>query len=125
MVNVVAVRVGAHSGYDRFVIEFDRAVPDYTVTIQQGARFTLSPSGKIAVLPGSNGVVVTIRHVLNWTTYAGPTSLALNSGVLTVARQIQDFEGVQQWGLGIVGDPAIRVLVLAVPPRLVVDVAAH
>jgi hypothetical protein len=123
--NVLAVRAGGHPGYDRFVVEFDRAVPSYSVMVQQGTRFTLSPSGKTVVLGGSNGVVVTIQHVLNWTIYSGPLSVELNSTYLRSGRQIQNFEGVQQWGLGIAGDPALRVSTLSSPPRLVVDITAR
>ena len=121
----MAVRVGAHPGYDRFVIEFDRAVPGYSVTIQHGARFTLSPSGKTVVLGGSNGAVVTVQHVLNWNSYSGPLTVQLGSSYLKAGRQIQNYEGVQQWGLGIAGDPALRVFTLSSPPRLVVDVTAR
>ncbi|HYM51702.1 MAG TPA: hypothetical protein VET65_14170 [Candidatus Limnocylindrales bacterium] len=124
-VSVVAVRLGAHAGYDRFVIEFSGAVPSYTVTIQQGARFTLSPSGKTIQLDGTDGVVVTIQHVLNWTSYTGPTRLQLDSTYLRAGSLIQNFEGVQQWGLGIAGSPALRVFTLSAPARLVVDVTAH
>ena len=124
-VNVVAVRVGAHPGYDRFVIEFDRGVPSYTVTVQQGTRFTLDPSGKTVVLEGSNGVVVTIQHVLNWNSYTGPLSVQLDSAYLKAGRQIQNYEGVQDWGLGIAGDPVLRVFTLTSPPRLVVDITAR
>ena len=75
-------------------------------------------------LAGTNGVLVTVQHI-DWTAYRGVTVLALDSAFLREARQVQNFEGVQQWGLGIAGAPAIRVFTLTGPSRLVVDVTAR
>ncbi len=124
IVNVSAVRVGAHPGYDRFVIEFSGAVPDYTVTPQSDSRFTLTPKGGTVTLEGTNGVLITLQHI-NWTAYAGPTSLRPEFTYLREARLIQNFEGVQQWGLGIAGVAAARVFTLTSPARLVVDVTTQ
>jgi hypothetical protein len=115
------VRVGAHPGYDRFVLEFNGPVPSYTVTPQSDSRFTLAPKGETVTLEGTNGVLITVQHI-NWTAYAGPTSLRPEFTYLREARLIQNFEGVQQWGLGIAGVAAVRVFTLASPARLVVDV---
>jgi hypothetical protein len=124
IVNVTAVRVGAHPGYDRVVIEFSGAVPSYTVTPQSDSRFTLTPKGGTVTLEGTNGVLITVQHI-NWTAYAGPTSLRPEFPYLREARLIQNFEGVQQWGLGIAGIVAVRVFTLTSPARLVVDVTAQ
>lgn len=121
IVNVTAVRVGAHLGYDRLVIEFSGPVPSYTVKPQSDSRFTLAPKGGTVTLEGTNGVLITVQHI-NWTAYAGPTSLRPEFTYLREARLIQNFEGVQQWGLGIAGVAAVRVFTLASPARLVVDV---
>jgi hypothetical protein len=121
IVNVTAVRVGAHPGYDRLVIEFSGPVPSYTVTPQSDSRFTPAPKGGTVTLEGTNGVLITVQHI-NWTAYAGPTSLRPEFTYLREARLIQNFEGVQQWGLGIAGVAAVRVFTLASPARLVVDV---
>ncbi|HEX9097828.1 MAG TPA: hypothetical protein VF990_17210 [Candidatus Dormibacteraeota bacterium] len=121
IVNVTAVRVGAHPGYDRFVMEFSGPVPSYTVTPQSDSRFTPAPKGGTVTLEGTNGVLITVQHV-NWTAYAGPTSLRPEFTYLREARLIQNFEGVQQWGLGIAGVVAVRVFTLTSPARLVVDV---
>ncbi|HSO93551.1 MAG TPA: hypothetical protein VLS53_03655 [Candidatus Dormibacteraeota bacterium] len=124
VVNVTAVRVGAHPGYDRFTIEFSGAVPGYTVALQSNSRFTLDPKGGTVTLDGTNGVLISIQHI-NWTAYAGPTSLRPQLTYLREARLIQNFEGVQQWGLGIAGTAAVRVFTLASPARLVVDITTH
>jgi hypothetical protein len=124
VVNVTAVRVGGHPGYDRFVIEFSGAVPSYTVTLQSNSRFTLDPKGGTVTLEGTNGVLITVQHI-NWTAYAGPTSLRPEFTYLREARLIQNFEGVQQWGLGIAGTAAVRVFTLTSPARLVVDITTQ
>jgi hypothetical protein len=124
IVNVTGVRVGAHPGYDRFVIEFSGGVPSYTVAPQSDSRFTLTPKGVTVTLEGTNGVLITVQP-MNWTAYAGPTSLRPEFSYLREARLIQNFEGVQQWGLGIAGVAALRVFTLTSPARLVVDITAQ
>src|SRR6202162_4138764 len=74
IVRVSAVRVGAHPGYDRFVLEFSGPVPTYTVTPQSDSQCTLTPKGGTVTLEGTNGVLITMQHI-DWTAYTGPTSL--------------------------------------------------
>lgn len=122
---MLAVRVGSHDGYDRFVLEFSGAVPSYTVSIQSGTRFTSGGGqGQTVTLEGVNGVMVTLQHI-NWTAYKGPGEFLPRFVYLREARLIQNFEGTQQWALGVAGVPAIRVFTLTTPNRLVVDVAAR
>ena len=121
---VAAVRVGRHDGYDRFVIEFSGGVPSYTVTRQSSATFTRSPRGDEVTLQGSAGVLIVIHTVTNWTSYTGPTAFHSGYPFLKEALQVENFEGYQQWALGIQGTPYLRVFTLASPNRLVVDVAA-
>jgi len=40
------------------------------------------------------------------------------------AQQVQNYEGYQTWALGIQGTACLRILTLATPSRLVVDMAA-
>jgi len=124
VVKVSAVRVGAHLGYDRFVLEFSGQLPTYSVTPQSDSRFTLSPKDGTVTLEGTNGVLITVQHI-DWTAYTGPTSLRPEFTYLREARLIQNFEGVQQWGLGIAGIVAVRVFTLTSPARLVVDVTTQ
>lgn len=121
---VVAVRVGSHDGYDRLVIEFSGAVPAYRVQLQAGTRFVSDPKGEQLSLAGSNGVLVDIRPVADWVHYAGPSAFQPGFQFLREARLIQNFEGVQQWGLGIQGSPCLRVFTMASPNRLVIDIAS-
>jgi hypothetical protein len=121
---VVAVRVGSHDGYDRLVIEFSGAVPAYRIQLQTGTRFVTDPRGAPVTLAGSNGVLVDLRPVADWVNYAGPSAFQPGFQFLREARLIQNFEGVQQWGLGLQGSPCLRVFTLASPSRLVIDIAS-
>jgi hypothetical protein len=116
--------VGHHPGYDRITIEFGGGVPSYTVTRQPAATFTRSPRGDQVTLEGNAGVLIVIHSVVNWTSYTGPTAFHPGYPYLRQAQQVENFEGYQQWALGIQGTPCLRVFTLASPSRLVVDVAA-
>lgn len=122
--SVTTVRVGQQSGYDRFVIEFGGGVPTYTVTRQQNATFTRSPKGDQVTLEGNAGVLIVIHSVNNWTSYSGPTAFHPQYKYLRQALQVENFEGYQQWALGIQGSPCLRVSLFTSPNRLVVDIAA-
>lgn len=120
---VVSVQVAQHDTFDRFVIEFSGGVPNYTVTRQTSATFTRSPRGDQVTIEGTAGVLIVIHSITNWTAYAGPTSFHPGYPRVREAMQVENYEGYQQWALGIQGTPALRVNTLASPDRLVVDVA--
>ena len=118
---VTAVRVGGHTGFDRFVMEFSGPVPTYKVVPQSSPVFTLDPKGTKVTLDGTAGVLVTVKPE-NWQAYSGPTGMRPGLPFLKQARMVQNFEGTMQWGLGIQGSPCLKVTTLNSPPRLVVDV---
>ena len=122
--NVLGVRVGQHDGYDRMVIEFSGPIPSYRVQRRSGTSFTESPRGQTVTLSGTNGVLVVVHPIFNWTSYTGPVAFKPDYPVLREARQVENFEGYQQWALGIQGTPCLRVTTLTAPSRLVVDVTA-
>src|SRR6266550_1047911 len=64
---VVAVRVGQHDGYDRLVIEFKGPIPAYSVKGWSGTSFTESPKGQTVTLSGTNGVLIVMHSIVNWT----------------------------------------------------------
>ncbi|HET7421677.1 MAG TPA: hypothetical protein VFL27_14960 [Candidatus Dormibacteraeota bacterium] len=119
---VTAVRVGQQSGYDRFVIEFGGGVPNFSVTPQDNTTFTRSPRGDQVTLEGTTGVLVIVHSVTNWTSYSGPTAFQPGYPYLRQALQVENFEGYQQWALGVKGTVYVRVMTLGSPNRLVVDV---
>jgi len=120
---VTAVRASAQSGYDRFVIQVDGSVGQYSVQPQTATTFTQDPSGRQVTLTGSAGLKVTLQGAASAGSYTGPTDLKPSgTAVLREARQIGDFEGVVSWGLGLSRTGCFRVFTLADPSRLVVDV---
>ena len=120
--DVTAVRVGNQSGYDRFIIEFSGGVPNYSVTPQSNATFTRSPKGDQVTLAGTSGVLIVVHNVTNWTSYSGPASFQPGYRYLRQALQVENYEGYQQWALGVQGTAYVRVMTLGSPARLVVDV---
>ena len=123
---VTAVRADQHGvqGYDRFVIEFDGTIPGYTVKRQGNATFTQSPKGDTVTLTGDHGVLVTIQPVTDWTSYSGPTAFSAIGTFIRQAKQVENFEAAQQWGIGVQGNPCMHVFTLTSPSRLVIDIAA-
>jgi hypothetical protein len=120
---VNAVRTGTHAGYDRVTIQFTNGEPSTVDVSPQGsAKFTLGPSGQSATLAGSAGILITIHGADEHTAYTGPTDIKPGYSVLLEARQVQDFEGVVQWGLGLSKSACYRAFFLTNPARLVIDI---
>jgi hypothetical protein len=120
--HTVAARVGENSGYDRFVLQFDSAVPTYTVKRQARPVFPAGPSGQTITVTGTVGVLVQVHSATGATTFTGPTDfLHPEYQILKEARQTEDFEGYVSWGLGLSQAACMRTFTLADPARLVVD----
>jgi hypothetical protein len=119
---VDAIRGGVNNSYDRFVVEFNNG-PAWQVQVvpQNNATFTLGASGQSVQLRGSAGLLITIRGADAHTSFSGPTDIRVGS-VLLEARQVQDFEGVVQFGLGLSKPARYRAFWLTAPSRLVIDV---
>jgi hypothetical protein len=118
-----AVRTGTHSGYDRITIEFQNGVPsNVDVTPQNNATFTQGAIGQSVTLAGSAGLLVVIHGADEHTAYSGPIDFKTNYPVLLEARQMEDFEGVVQWGLGLSKSACYRAFFLTNPTRLVIDI---
>jgi hypothetical protein len=120
-----AVRTGTHVGYDRVTIEFQNGPPSSIELRQQSnSTFTQGASGQIVTLAGSAGLLVVIHGADEHTAYSGATDFKTNYPVLVEARQMEDFEGTVQWGLGLSKSACYRAFFLANPTRLVIDVQA-
>ncbi len=120
---VDAVRPGTHLGYDRLTIEFKSGHPtDISADPQGNATFTQGASGQKVTLDGSAGLLVTIQHADEHTDYSGSVDLKPGYSVLREARQVQDFEGTVQWGLGLSKSACYRTFFLENPTRLVIDI---
>jgi hypothetical protein len=125
-VRLTAVRVGMQDGYDRFVLQFDSAVPAYTVKRQAKPVFTQSPSGQQVTLSGTAGLTVLMRSATGANdSYTGPLDFTNASyPVLKEAKELEDFEGTLTWGLGLGSAACFRVFTLKDPARLVIDFQA-
>ena len=122
--NVVTARVNDPrvSAYDRFVLQFDAAVPSYTVKRQASPVFPFGASGQTITLSGTSGVLVRVHSATGANTFTGSTDLThAEYPVLKEARQTEDFEGYVSWGLGLSKAACLRTFTLTGPDRLVVD----
>lgn len=122
---VSAVRTGSHAGYDRVTIEFSNTDPANTdVTPQSGTTFTQGGSGQPVTLAGQAGILVSIHSADAHTAYNGPTDFKTGYPVMAEVRQVEDFEGHVQWGIGLSKTACYRAFYLTNPTRLVIDVQA-
>jgi hypothetical protein len=117
------VRTGTHSGFDRITIEFNNTDPKQVdLTTQADTKFTQGASGLTVTLAGSAGILITMKGTDEHTAYSGPIDFKTGYPVLVEARQVQDFEGTVQWGLGLSKSACYRAFFLTNPYRLVVDI---
>jgi hypothetical protein len=120
---VDAVRIGAHTGYDRLTIQFQNGQPgSIALTPQSGTTFLRSPRGDHVTLAGRSGILITLFSSDGHTAYSWPTDIKTGDSGLVEVREIQDFEGYVQYALGISGPACYHVSILSNPTRLVVDV---
>ena len=123
---ITDVRVAEHAGYDRVVFEFTGGIPQTLIEAvlppfyQDSSGFPLDVNGtaflKVTMHDASrvspDGVV----------TYAGPTEFEPDLPQLVHLIEGGDFEAVSTWYIGLNGGGCIRVLTLATPSRLVIDI---
>jgi hypothetical protein len=114
-------RAGVQSGYDRFVVQFTGPVPQYEVTLQDGASFT-GPSGAVA-LQGAAGIHIVVHDATGAGVFSGPTDETPGYPVIKEARLLSDSQGTVEWGIGIAHASCFHAWALSDPSRLVVDIA--
>jgi hypothetical protein len=120
---VDAVRTGTHTGYDRVTIEFNNGEPgSVDMSQHNGTTFTQGASGQQVTLNGIAGLLVIIHGADEHTAYSGSTDIKTAYSVLLELRQVEDFEGTVQWGLGLSKSACYRAFYLANPARLVIDI---
>ncbi len=123
---ITDVRVGTHAGYDRVVFEFASGIPDALI---EGVLPPLyeDGSGLEMDVAGSAFLKVTMHGASRVSPEGGVTyegSTDFEPGFDRLAQLIEggDFEAVSTWYLGLEGAGCYRVLTLADPSRLVIDV---
>jgi hypothetical protein len=123
VVFIDSLQTSTHSGYDELVIGFQNGQPgSIELRPQSGTSFTLGASGQPVSLAGKSAVLVVIHGADLHTNYTGSTDIQPGYPALVEVRQIEDFEGVVQLGLGVTGEACYRTAVLANPDRLVIDI---
>ncbi len=119
------VRTGPQEGFDRAVFEFEPGpLPGYRVGYAEHPAHC--GSGMPADIAGTAWLEVQIRPAQAHNEQGGTTVGTLERKVdLKALKELQatcDFEADVTWVLGLAGRQPYRVLELADPPRLVVDV---
>ena len=123
---ITDVRVATHTGYDRVVFEFASGIPQ---TVIDGVLppFYKDPSGLPLDVSGKAFLKVTMSDASKVTpaggiTYTGPTDFKPGFDQLRQLVESGDSEAVSTWYLGLDPGGCIRVLTLAAPSRLVIDI---
>ncbi len=125
-------RIGAHDGYDRWVLEF-RA--DSTPPAGWEIAWNVGPvlqdgSGFVADIDGTEFLSIRMLASSGWALpeaewYAGPTSLMgadVGASNLVEAKLVGDYEGYSTWGIGVDHQAPFNVFTLSNPSRLVIDI---
>lgn len=120
------VRTARHPGFDRAVFEFrGEDLPGYKVAYLTGPAHDCGP-GEPKEVAGGAVLEVTFRPANAHTEAGQPTvpfrERSLELPALLEIERTCDFEAVVTWVLGVTGPKRFRVIELAGPPRLAVDV---
>lgn len=123
---LVTVRTGGHEGYDRVVFEFAAGVPGYHVEyVDKPVR--RCGSGEPAAIAGDGWLQIRLQPAAAHDDYGNATVTDRSQHLdLPIARQLEltcDYEADVTWVVGVASPNPYRVLELADPPRLVVDIA--
>lgn len=126
------IRTGAHACFERVVIEFQAASDGRTAPFPGYAvRYVPlpvidSPRGEPVELDGTSALVVSVTTwmpSMEGEGYAGPTVIRpTNVMHIRELRQVENFEGMTAWAIGLDGRYPYVVAVLDGPPRLVIDI---
>lgn len=125
---ITDVRVGTHDGYDRVVFEFSGGIPQ-TLIEAVLEPFYQDPSGLPLTVSGTAFLKITMHGASKVSpdggiTYTGSTNFEPGFDQLVQLIEGGDFEAVSTWYLGLNGGGGgcLRVLTLAGPSRLVIDI---
>ena len=122
--------IGAHDGYDRFVLTFDEQTGplSWAVYVVDGQPVE-DPSGLELDIEGSEFLHVRFAGIADWMLdpddqYTGPTKLdGVDAGTSNLVQAVLsgEFEAQVSWDIGYDHINAFRVFTLDSPSRLVVD----
>lgn len=123
---ITDVRVGTHAGYDRIAFEFTGGIPEVLIEAVLGP-FYEDGSGQELTVNGTAFLKVTLRDASRVSTdgvvtYDGPLEFEPTFPQLVHLIEGGDFEAVSTWYIGLDGGGCLRVMTLAAPSRLVIDI---
>jgi hypothetical protein len=119
---LVGLRAGRHAGYDRVVFQLDGPIPYYSV--RYVPQVHLDGSGEPLRLRGAAFLEVVIRaptHDEHYRPVLTPTRLRPDFPALREVNAPGSFEGQTTAGIGVSWRAPFRVLELANPTRIVID----
>jgi hypothetical protein len=123
---ITDVRVGEHDGYDRITFEFASGIPQFSIDEAQ-PPFTQDASGLLIDVNGSYFWRIVLQGGTKVTPDGGITydgDLEFSPGFTKLVHLVEggDFEAVSTWYVGMSSESCIRVLTIADPSRLVIDI---
>ena len=121
---LTTLRAGRHGGYDRVVFQLDGSIPSYSV--RYVPQVHLDGSGEPLRLRGAAFLEVVIRaptHDEHYRPVLTPTRLRPDFPALREVNAPGSFEGQTTAGIGLAHRVGFRVLELANPTRIVIDLA--
>jgi hypothetical protein len=123
---ITDVRVGEHDGYDRIAFEFASGIPPFRIEVGT-PPFTRDASGLPLDVAGEYFWIIRLNGGTKVTPDGGITydgDLEFSPGFTKLVHLIEggDFEAVSTWHVGMSSESCIRVLPIADPSRLVIDI---
>ena len=106
-------------GFDRIVFDFSGGIPSYDLTRQESPTFVKDASGQSVTLDGSAGIKLIFRDA---DVQGVADDQKPNLPAVREIAQLGNFERVLSYGIGLSSSQCVRVLELANPTRLVVDI---
>jgi hypothetical protein len=122
---LVTLRAGRHAGYDRVVFQLDGPIPSY-YSVRYVPQVRLDGSGEPLRLRGAAFLEVVVRaptHDEHYRPVLTPTRLRPDFPALREVDAQGSFEGQTTAGIGVTQRVGFRVLELANPTRIVIDLA--
>ena len=127
--HLVAVRAARQATVDRVVFEFTEQVPGYKISYEK--KPIMNTAGKEVSVPGAAALVVRLEQASGFNqdtgkpTYTGPMQVQpAGTRAVEGLAQVEDFEAVLSWAIGVNAEIPFRVSTLTSPPRLVIDLAS-
>jgi hypothetical protein len=124
----VDIRTGAHPCFERVVIELGGIgeMPGVRVGYVDDP-VTLGPSDMTVEIAGDATLLVAVAAWMpdmEGDGWAGPTDITpTNVEHILELRQVENFEGMHQWAIGLDEERPFDVMFLDAPPRIVIDIA--